>query len=51
MKKINTIHGLYKEYIVSDYCKTHPKYKAIRKPTADCEKCRTIWYSKEKEKI
>jgi hypothetical protein len=24
-------------------CKKHPKYKAIKKPTADCYACRKIW--------
>jgi hypothetical protein len=24
-------------------CKKHPTYKAIRKPTADCAKCREMW--------
>lgn len=24
-------------------CKTHPKYKAIRKPSADCEACRQMF--------
>lgn len=24
-------------------CSVHPKYKAIRKPTADCPQCWKIW--------
>jgi len=24
-------------------CKRHPKYKAIRRPTADCLRCKLIW--------
>ena len=24
-------------------CKTHPKYKAIRKPTGKCKECRAIY--------
>jgi hypothetical protein len=31
-------------------CKKHPKYKAIRKPTADCEMCRKIYKEKQQEK-
>jgi len=30
-------------------CKKHPKYKVLRKPTADCEQCRTMW--KEKQRL
>ena len=28
-------------------CKKHPRYKAIRKPTADCSQCRRIWGAKK----
>lgn len=31
-------------------CKKHPKYKAVRKPTADCEACRKIYNEKKREK-
>lgn len=24
-------------------CKTHPKYRALRRPTADCGKCRSMF--------
>jgi len=24
-------------------CKKHPKYKVMRKPTADCKVCREMW--------
>lgn len=24
-------------------CNKHPTYKALRKPTADCETCRKMW--------
>ena len=24
-------------------CSKHPKYKVMRKPTADCEVCRVMW--------
>lgn len=27
-------------------CKKHPKYQAIRKPTADCQPCRDMWVEK-----
>lgn len=30
-------------------CKKHPTYKALRKPTADCEVCRQMWQAKEEE--
>ena len=30
-------------------CKKHPKYKAIRKPTADCQECREMFKNKEKK--
>lgn len=25
-------------------CKTHPKYRALRRPTADCIKCRLMFW-------
>ena len=28
-------------------CKKHPKYQAIRKPTADCEPCRLMFRDAE----
>ncbi len=28
-------------------CKKHPKYKAIRKPKADCQACRDIYDNKQ----
>lgn len=28
-------------------CKKHPTYKAIRKPTADCEPCRRMFAEAE----
>lgn len=28
-------------------CKVHSQYKAIRKPTADCEACRQMWSEKQ----
>lgn len=30
-------------------CKKHPKYKAIRKPIADCQECREMWSKKQEE--
>lgn len=27
-------------------CKKHPKYKAIRKPTAACGYCEEMWFQK-----
>lgn len=32
-------------------CKQHPRYKGLRKPTADCEVCRLIWASKNMAKL
>lgn len=29
-------------------CKKHKQYRAIRKPTADCEPCRDAWEMKER---
>ena len=26
-----------------DKCKKHPQYKVVRKPTANCEKCKELW--------
>ena len=31
-------------------CKTHPTYKAIRKPRADCETCREMFSKAEMER-
>lgn len=28
-------------------CRKHPKYKAMRKPTADCEACRRLFNLKQ----
>jgi len=28
-------------------CRKHPKYKAVRKPTADCEDCLKLWNLKQ----
>jgi hypothetical protein len=28
-------------------CSRHPKYKALRKPTADCAKCRAMYAAKQ----
>lgn len=32
-------------------CKKHPTYKALRRPTANCETCDTIWRIAEVERI
>jgi hypothetical protein len=29
-------------------CRTHPAYKAIRKPSADCEDCRRLFNLKRR---
>lgn len=31
-------------------CKTHPRYRAKRKPTADCQTCRMIWRRSQKQR-
>lgn len=30
-------------------CEKHPKYKAILKPTADCQECRNMYFSRIEE--
>lgn len=30
-------------YSVQGRCKTHPKYKVKRPPTADCPRCQELW--------
>lgn len=31
-------------------CKKHPKYMALRKPTADCQPCRDMFAAAEKKR-
>jgi hypothetical protein len=34
----------YKDtYLARNKCKTHPSYKAIKQPKAQCDDCWTIW--------
>lgn len=32
---------------VKVFCKQHPKYKAKRKPTAECVTCQFLWMAKQ----
>jgi len=32
-------------------CPRHPRYKVLRKPTADCSLCRLLWGLKELERL
>jgi hypothetical protein len=33
--------------LLAEGCQKHPSYRAVRKPTADCEKCRELFTARQ----